>query len=187
MDDPELDTQIALLESPLGGEPHVRERQQAAAWLLAHPERSYPRLLAKAAEGSAGPAAVELLGEFGRADSVPVLAALLDAAEPTAHAAAQAMAQHPSPTALAALRDGLRSGGDRAARCADALGARGDASACPDLQVAAKAPDARLRYHAVQAAASREMRCLSPAQLAEIEVSDPDADVRALARRMRQT
>jgi HEAT repeat protein len=180
--DLELDTQIALLESPLGGEPHVREREGAAAWLLARPDRSYPALLARASEGIAGPATVELLGEFGRADSVPVLAALLDREEPMGSVAAGALAGQPDPAALDALREGLRRGGERAVRCADALGARGDPAACPDLHAAAEGSDARLRYHAIQAAAAPELDCLSPARLLEIEASDPDADVRALAR-----
>jgi HEAT repeat protein len=180
----ELEAQIALLESPMGGEPDARERERAAAWLLEHPERSYATLLARASAGTAGPDTVELLGRFGRPDSVPVLAALLLHADPTGSAAARGLANHPAPTALEALREGLRGGGDRAVRCADALGARGDAAACPDLTAAASDPDARLRYHAVQAAA--HLSCLSPAELSQINASDPDADVRELAHRIRE-
>jgi HEAT repeat protein len=177
--DPEVETQLMLLESPLGSEPAVREREQAAAWLLAHPERAYPVLLASAADGVAGPATIELLGRFGNADSVPVLAGLLDATEPTGRAASQALAEHPAPAALEALLAGLRAGGDAAIRCADALAARGDAEACPALREAAGSVDAVARYHAIQAAAA--LRCLRTEELSDLADSDPDPDVRELA------
>jgi hypothetical protein len=182
LNDAELETQIVLLESPLGGEPDIRERERAAAWLLAHPERAYPALLANAAEGVAGPASIELLGRFGNADSVVVLAGLLGAPEPTGRAAAQALAEHSAPEALDALRAGLREGGDAAVRCADALAVRGDAAACPALREAATSADAVLRYHAVQAAASPALQCLGAAELSDLAASDADPDVRALAR-----
>lgn len=184
--DLELDAQVALLESPFGGETDVRERDAAAAWLLSQPERSYPRLLTRASQGRAGPATVELLGRFGRDDSVPVLAELLDREEPMGSVAAEALARHPAPAAVAALRDGLRGGGDRAVRSAIALGLRGDPAACVDLEAATRDPDQRLRYQAVRAAAAPGMNCLSDAELAEIEASDADEDVRALAGRLRR-
>jgi HEAT repeat protein len=183
--DPELQTQIALLESPFGRDPDVRARERAAAWLLDNSERSYPVLLARARDGEAAASSVELLGQFGRADAVPVLVALLDGNELIARAAAQALAFHPDPSALAALRQGLASSGAHAVLCADALGARGDPAACPELRVAATQPDARLRYHAIQAAVAPKLGCLTGAELAEIEASDPDADVRDLAQRAR--
>jgi HEAT repeat protein len=182
--DAELESRIALLELPLGGDPDQREKERAAEWLLTHAARTYPELLARARDGRAGPATVELLGRFGRADSVPALAALLEGGDDLhGLAAARALAGHPGPEALAALRQVLRSGGDGAVLAADALGARGDAAACPDLEAATLDRDPRLRYHAVQAAGS--LGCLSPDRLAEIEASDPDADVRVLAGRLR--
>jgi len=181
--DAEFESRIALLELPLGGDPDVREKERASEWLLAHAARTYPELLARARDGRAGPATVELLGRFGRADSVPVLAALLEGDDLRGLAAARSLAAQSGPEALAALRQVLRSGGDRAVLAADALGARGDAAACPDLEAAALERDPRLRYHAVQAAGA--LGCLSSVRLAEIETSDPDADVRALAGRLR--
>ena len=182
MNDPELDGRIAMLELPLGGEPDVRERERAAEWLLDNADRAYPELLARAKAGHAGPAGIELLARFGRGDSVPVLAVLLEAMDPQGMAAARALAAHPDPAALAALRAALRSGGDRAVLAADALGARGDASACPELEAAATDDDERLRYHAIQAAGALD--CLSSARLEEIAASDSDADVRELAGRL---
>jgi HEAT repeat protein len=166
--DHDVETQLMLLETPFGGGPHDRERQRAAAWLLANSERAYPVLLARVRERRAGAAIVELLGEFGRADSVPLLADLLDADEPMGRAAAQSLASNADPSALAVLREGLGKGGDRAVRCADALGARGDAAACPELRAAAAQSDARLRYHAIAAAVSPQLGCLSDDELAEI-------------------
>lgn len=183
--DPELETRIALLESPFGSDPHVRERERAATWLLEHADRSYPVLLERARSGMAGVGAIELLGRFGRADSVPVLDALLEGDELLARAAAQALAFHPDPSAFQALRDGLTSGGSRAVLCADAIGARGDAAACPELRTAAQDPDARLRYHALQAAVAPGLACFTDAELDQIESAEADADVRDLARRAR--
>jgi HEAT repeat protein len=183
--DPDVETQIMLLETPFGGGPHDRERQRAAQWLLDNGDRAYPVLLARAREGTATAAVVELLGEFGRADSVPVLTDLLDAEEPLGRAAANGLALNRDPSALAALRAGLSRGGDRAVRCADALGARGDPAACPELRAAAARPDARLRYHAVAAATLPNLACLSDAEVEEIAASDADEEVRGLARRSR--
>jgi hypothetical protein len=181
--DDELESRIALLELPLGAGPDVREAERSAEWLLDHADRAYPELLARARDGRAGPAAVELLGRFGRADSVPALAALLvDDDDPRGLAAARALAGQPGPEALAALRGALRAGGGRAVLAADALGARGEAAACPDLEVAMRDADPRLRYHAVQAAGS--LGCLSAERLTRIAASDPDADVRDLAARL---
>src|SRR3954452_16645023 len=103
MHDPELDTMIALVESPLGSAPHVRERDRAATWLLEHADRTHPALLERARQGRAGPGSIELLGRLGRPDSVPVLADLLKADERSARAAASALAHHPDATALTAL------------------------------------------------------------------------------------
>jgi hypothetical protein len=179
--DAELDAQLMLLESPLGGEPDVRERERAAAWLLAHPDAAHPALLALVADGRAGPAAIELLGRFGDPASVAPLAALVDTAEPTGRAAAQALASHPAPAALDALSAALAAGGDGAPRAADALAVRGDVGACPALRTAVGSADAVLRYHALQAAGA--LGCLPPdEELAALADADADADVRELAR-----
>jgi HEAT repeat protein len=182
--DREVETQLMLLETPFGGGPHERERRRAAQWLLTNSERSYPVLLARAREGRATAAVVELLGEYGRADSVPVLAELLDAEEPLGRAAANGLAANSDPSALAALREALSAGGDRGTRSADALGARGDPATCPELRAAAAGPDARLRFHAI-AAASR-VGCFTDAELEEIETREGDEEIRQLARRLRE-
>lgn len=182
MPESEVDSRIALLEIPTGGGPDVLEKGRAAEWLLANAEHSYPVLLARVTEGRAGPAAIELLGRFGREDGVDALAALLEEEGARGFAAARSLASHSSPAALAALGDAMRRGGEQAVLSADALATRGDASACPGLLEAAKDADPRLRYHAVQAAAALE--CLPAEQLAELASADPDPDVRELANRL---
>jgi HEAT repeat protein len=185
VDDPELKTQLALLNSPFGSDPDIRAREQAAQWLLAHGDRSYPVLLAQARAGAAGAGTIELLGRFGRADAVPVLEGLLNDDGPAGMAAATALATHPDPAALVALRAGLARGGDHAVNCADALGGRGDPAACPELRAAIAGPDPRLRYHALGAALRPALACLTPGELAEIADGDADPEVRALAARGR--
>jgi hypothetical protein len=182
-DDPELETQIALLNSPFGRDPDIRAREQAAEWLLTNDDRSYPVLLASTRAGRAAPATIELLGRFGRPDAVPVLEALLDDNGAIAMAAATALATHPDPAALAALRAGLGRGGDHAVNCADALGARGDPAACPELRAALAGPDARLRYHALGAALRPQLACLAPEDLRRIAGEDADPEVRERAAR----
>jgi HEAT repeat protein len=181
--DTELETRIMLLQSPFGDGPHLREREAAAQWLLEHAERAYPRLLALAGTGTAGPAVVELLPAFDRTESVAVLEALLGGPERTAWVAGQGLARQRGPEALAALRRGLRHRDARAViAAADGLAARGDRTACPDLVEAMGHADARVRYHAVQSAG--RVGCLSRASLTALAEEDPDADVRELATKL---
>ena len=180
--DVELETQVMLLQSPFGDGPHLREREAAARWLLEHADRAYPRLLAMARAGT-GPAVVELLPAFDRVDSVAVLEELLGGPERVAWVAGRALARQRGPEALAALRRGAQLSDPEAAVAAvDGLATRGDRAGCPELAKAAEREDARVRYHAVQAAAT--LGCLSPAALAALAHDDPDAEVRALAARL---
>jgi HEAT repeat protein len=98
-------------------------------------------------------------------------------------AAATALATHPDPAALAALRAGLARGGDHAVNCADALGARGDPAACPELRATIAGPDPRVRYHALGAALRPALACLAPEDLRRIADEDADPEVRARAAR----
>jgi HEAT repeat protein len=178
----EVDSRIALLELPTGAGPDVRERARAAEWLLEHADRAHPELLSRVSAGRAGPAAIELLGRMGREDAVAPLTALLDEEGARGHAAARALAAHPSAAALTALRDGLGRGGERAVLSADGLGTRGDTAACPDLLAAAEDTDPRVRYRALQGAAA--LGCAPAPQLAERAAGDADADVRELGARL---
>lgn len=181
--DQEVETQIMLAETPFGDGPHQRERERAAAWLVAHADRAYPALLARLDEEKAGVAVIELLPRFGRAESIPRLERLLAGPEPPAWAAGQALALHPQPAAGEALRRALASREPAVAGiAAEALGTRGDRGDCAALVRAAGAADTRLRYHAVQAAG--KLGCLGRETLESLVRSDADADVRDLAKRL---
>ena len=181
--DTEVETQLTLAESPVGGGPHQRERERAAQWLLDHADRSYPVVLARFDQGRAGEALVALLSRFDRHESIPRLERLLSGPEPPAWAAGQALARHSQPAAGEALRRALGHADPKVATiAADALGTRGDRGDCAALVVHVQNPDARLRYHVVQAAG--HLGCLARADLESLARSDADADVRALATRL---
>jgi HEAT repeat protein len=181
--DTEVETQLALAESPFGDGPHRRERERAAQWLLEHADRSYPVVLRRLEQGSAGAALVELLPRFDREESIPRLERLLSGPEPPAWAAGQALARQSQPAAGEALRRVLDDADPKvAAIAADGLGTRGDRGDCAALVAHVDSPDARLRYHVVQAAG--RLGCLAPADLESLSRADADADVRALAARL---
>jgi HEAT repeat protein len=184
--DEEVETQIMLLEVPFGDPPHLRARARASDWLMGHPERAYPRLLARLESGRATPALVELLARLGRAESIAPLERLLTgptSTEPEAYQAGQALAMHPQPAAGEALRRALANGEPHLATiAADALATRGDRSDCAALSTHLTAPDGRLRYHVVQAA--DRLDCLARDDLEKLARSDSDSDVRDLARRL---
>jgi hypothetical protein len=175
----DIDTRILLLDSPLGGGPHDRERARAGDWLLAHPEQAYPRLRARVARGEAQAGAIETLARFDRAESVAPLAVLLAADGPQALAAAQALALQTQPAAASALREALaRPSADLKVIAADALGQTGDPSNAPALEAELTSPDSRVRYSVLQALGRLEGP--SP-RLAAIARQDANEDVRSLA------
>jgi hypothetical protein len=181
--DDEVETQLALAQSPLGGGPHQRQRERAVEWLLEHAERSYPVVLRRFDQGAAGAALVELLPRFDREESIPRLARLLSGSEPPAWAAGQALARHSQPAAGEALRRALDHADSKvAAIAADGIGARGDRGDCAALIAHVESPDARLRYHVVQAAG--RLGCLARAALESLSRDDADADVRELAEKL---
>jgi HEAT repeat protein len=172
-----------LLDEPFGGEPHVRERERAAQWLLDHGDRAHPALLDALAAGRASSGVIELLARFGRAESIEPLNRVLSAAGPAAWHAAQALARHPQPEAAEALRRALRDPAPEVSiAAADALGARGDPGECAALQAELRAQDPTVRYHVVQAAA--RLGCVPTEWLAQLAQTDPDADIQALAGRL---
>jgi HEAT repeat protein len=188
MDDPsnkrdaEVETQITLAETPFGDGPHARERNRAIEWLVAHADRAYPVVLARVAGGRATAAVIDLLPRFAREESIAPLEKLLSGPEPPAWAAGQALARHPQKEAGDALRRLLTRSGASAVVAADALATRGDRGDCAALVAAAGSTDARLRYHAVQAAGT--LGCLGRDALQSFERSDTDPDVRGLAAKL---
>jgi HEAT repeats len=182
--DPEVEKQIMLLETPFGDGPHQRERERAKAWLVANADRAYPQIAARMNEGRASVAVIELLPRFERAESIPLLERLLLVGpEATAWTAGQALALHPHASAGEALRRSLASREPAVAViAADGIGTRGDSSNCAALTTLIDAPDARVRYHVVQAAG--KLGCLAREALELLTRSDPDADVRDLATKL---
>jgi len=181
--DEEIETQLALAQSPIGGGPHQRERERAAQWLLEHADRSYPVVLGRLERGQVGVALVELLPRFDREESIPGLERLLSGSEPPAWAAGQALARHSRPAAGEALRRALGDADPKvAAIAADGIGTRGDRADCAALFAHIETADARLRYHVVQAAGN--LGCLAKAELESLAQLDADADVRALAKKL---
>ena len=178
--DADLETQLMILDGPLGEMQQVRERERAAKWLLAHAERSYPRLLEAVENGTASLAVIELLPAFNRPESITPLESLLEASERIAWAAGQALARQKGPDALAALRRGVTSTNpDAVVAAADGLWSLGDSAACADLAAQLSRRDHRERYSLVRA--SGTLGCLSSSQLREISRSDPSPDIRSFA------
>jgi hypothetical protein len=178
--DPDLDTQIQILESPIGEMPAVRERHRAAEWLLGNADRAYPRLLEMLRNKTASLAVIELIPSFDRAESIAPLESLLHGTERTAWAAGQALARQSGPQALASLLRGLRSSeSDAIVAAADGLIARRDREACGDLRAALTTSDDRGRYHVVRSAAT--LNCLPKSLLQDLAQNDPSEDIRSLA------
>jgi hypothetical protein len=186
-DPDDLEFHVRALLDPIGDPAHVRARERAAAWLLEHPDAAHPRLLGMVRDGSNPPAVIELLPRFGLPESVPSLAAAMaTGSDRISRLAGEALGRHPDDASGAALLEGVTA--DRpetVAAAAEGLrirGLRADAATCRGLHTARRHPSPIARYHAL--AASVDLGCLSEDELASIAVTDPDADVRALAARI---
>jgi hypothetical protein len=180
----EFQRQLDALESAVGDD--VISRERAEQWMLRHADFAHPRLL-KRLETRDRPltGALALLPRFGRPESIPVLEReLLTGNELTLLPAAQALASHPLPAAREALERALAAPRrETASMAADALMWRGESAACGALRSRLGVADAALRYHVVQAAGA--LQCLTAEDLAALG-RDADADVRALAERLKQ-
>lgn len=184
----ELERQIHFLQDPFGDEAHQREQERAVQYLLSHADQAHPRLLELLqSQQAANPfAIIEVLPRFGRPESVPVLAQILERGPQNAsQAAAEALARHPLDSAQTMLLAALSLPAPEAViAAADGLLSRGDLAACPALLQSSSHPDPLVRYHVIQAAGSLD--CLAEDQLAAIARDDPDEDVKELANRLLQ-
>jgi hypothetical protein len=178
-DDPEVLRQLRSLHIRAGSAPDLRERDRAMAWLLAHAERSLPVALARAEQAPLDAVLVDLLGRLRRPETTALLVRAF-ADERLRPYAAAGLGQSPDPAARAALRRALASvdPGQVAAALAG-LGASGDRALCADILPRLQAPDAEVRWMAVEVGSRLE--CLDRAALEEIARTDTDATVRALA------
>lgn len=181
--DSEVDSHIQRIETPFGGDPHLRQSEQSRQWLLAHEQAAFPRLLGRAAEAG-NPALYEMLAQFGRPEAIPLLAQVLDAGGPHADAAARALARHPQAAAGKALRAALAQPDPAIAiAAADGLLLRADRRNCPALRARLTAPDDIVRYHVLQAAG--RLGCIGPEALELFAERDPSEDIRGLAAALR--
>jgi len=183
MSDDEVEAQIRALLSPRGHEADRREHDRALAFLLAHPDKAHPRLLAllDPAQPYVPVAAVNSLPLFGRAESLPVLERLMrEGAGLSSMSAGQALGRHPQPRALQALLRGLKHDRDETkAAAAEGLLTRGDKAACQALRALLNHPSYEVRYHVVNAAG--KLGCLARDELARIAGTDGESDIRDLA------
>src|SRR5215207_8094102 len=119
--DDDLDMYVRRVAMPYGGAADRRAAQIALQQLLAAPEAAHPRLLALVGlTGQPNPVTViAALPQFGRAESVPVLAELLAGGRDNVRlAAADALARHPLAAAGAALRAALAADDAKVVRAA---------------------------------------------------------------------
>jgi HEAT repeat protein len=179
-----IDQQIAWASQPFGDAASLRQREAAAQLLLAQGAAAQQRIieLLRLGRASNPPALIALLPRFGREDAIPLLQELVAGGSGPGllGAAAEALAQHPSPQAARVLLDALASPRTPTiVAAADALGARGEALARAPLRDLRRHADTAVRYHAVQAA--HRLGALSIDDLADIGQHDSDAAVRALA------
>jgi HEAT repeat protein len=183
----ELERQLRALADPRGGGPHDRRRERAAQYLLEHAAEAHPRLMeALRAKPTAldAPVIIQILPRFGRPESVPLLhEILLRNLEVPSRAAGEALGRHPDPAARAALLRALESAGrETLIGALDGFLLRGDASMGGALKPMLAHRDPGVRYRAMRTAAA--LGVLSREQILSLEQSDPDPDIRALAREL---
>jgi len=176
--DPELERQLRL-SRPKGGHPaDVRERDRAVAWLLEHPERAYPTVLARATTSPGDASLIELLGRFRKVESTSVLMQAFQRPEPVRRYAAAALGLSPDPEARKALIEALAEPSTQVAAIAG-LEASGDATLGPRIRELLRSPTAEVRWVAVHACKS--LGCISEQELSELARGDADPSVRELA------
>jgi len=133
---------------------HSHERDKARAWFVAHPDRSRPTLSEIIRAGKPVrlvKEAVSLLGQIGDERDVSLLTNLLRQKDSDVKwEAAQALAKHPSKSALNVLLEALeQSDAEIAGAAAVALGVRSDEIARKPLEKTLSNFDESVRYRAV--------------------------------------
>ncbi len=182
----DLDGQLRMALSPIGGDAEGRIRERAIQYLLQHADAAYPRLvgaLESAPFGLNAPALIELLPRFKRPESMPILARILASGqESVARAAGQALGYSEGDDAEQILTEALSSPNpETVIGAADGLFIRGEKKLpCPALLKAAHHADANVRYHVLQTALRLE--CLGAADRENL-LHDPDISIRQLAER----
>ncbi|WP_428264503.1 HEAT repeat domain-containing protein [Haliangium sp.] len=147
--DPEVEAHMRGLAAE-----HEHERAQAAQWLEAHPERSRPALRAvveRARADNMTHGAIAILGRLGRVEDVALLRTRAAAGgSALAWDAAQALAAHKTPEALAALVSLLDADDLEVVSAAVvALGSRGQEDGRAHVERMLTHAEAKIRYKAV--------------------------------------
>jgi hypothetical protein len=175
----ELEDNLAAARLPGGAPPDLRRHENALAWLLAHPEEAFPRVLAAVESDPSDVVLVDLLGRFRQPGATHALKAAFAAGDPARRYAAAGLGQSPDPAARAFLMATLD--GDRGAVVAGlaGLGVSGDPSACAAVRSKLGAVEGEVRWAAVDA--GKRLGCVTPAELKRIALEDADPDVRKLA------
>lgn len=178
-----IDVNIRIAVKPSGDPTSLRERDQAAAFLLDHAALAFPRLMKLFQEKSGSweaPRLIELIGFFKLEESVPLLKDILLKGIPDmSRVAAKALGAMTMLRARQVLEEGFQSG-IQEIRIAAIEGARisGDKSWCPIIESTLFDEDPNLRYYAVNAAA--ELGCLTASRLSALAEQDEDIHVRQL-------
>ena len=132
---------------------HAHERDKARDWFVSHPAMGRPALYEIIRAGKPVrlvKEAVSLLGKIGDEQDVSLLNGFLKKQTEVTWEAAQALAKHPSNTALNALLDALEHSDTQVVGAAAvALGVRGDESARKPLEKLLTNQDESVRYRAV--------------------------------------
>ncbi len=183
----EIEANIRMAVSPSGDFVNLREREQAARYLLDHADSAYSRLieLVKDKPGSLeAPRLIELIGLFKQAESIELMQELLLQGIPdTSRAAARALSTIGTPEANHALQKGLRADViEVRIATIDAVRLTGNKTWCTLVHPALQDVDANLRYYAVNTAV--ELGCLDAKQLNKIVKDDNNEHVRKLASRL---
>ncbi len=178
--DGEVEAQLRLALGPHGSGPDLRERARATDWLVAHADRAYPVVLARARTAPAA-GGLALLGRFDRAESIEVLAAILERGDPLASEAAVALGAARDAAALVALRRAASQSAEPVIVAAlDGLRVRKDPAGCDAILPRLAHASAEVRWMAVHAGS--ELGCLDRTTLEALATDDADATVRDLAR-----
>lgn len=185
----ELELNIQALLAPYGDVGHLRDRERALAYLLAHADEAHPRLLGLLSPSSDcrnQDAVINALPSFAKPESIPVLEEVMQMApEAISLSAGQALARHPDQAAAEALIRGLGSSrNDAVISSADGLLIRGEKSSCGPLMEIMDHPDREVRYRALQAAGG--LGCLTKVQLQHLAANEPEQMIRDLAIKLLQ-
>jgi HEAT repeat protein len=178
----ELEGYLAAALSPMGGDPDIRQRENAIRYLVDHADAAYPRLISLLETrpySFDAPVIIEMLPRFNRSETIPFLERILGKGEElSARAAGQALGRFPQESAGRALTQALASALDETViGAADGLLTRGQRAACAALRRLIRHPNVTVRYHVIQTAAKLE--CLEEEDRKNL-AQDSDRSIREL-------